>query len=142
MSTVNQTDAITKMIHSLEERRSNELNELKAQLHLTGESMKPVNLIKSAANELTANKNVKSYLLQAGVGLAVGLLTKKLVEDSKVSRNGKLIGNMAEMGLNNLTANQYSMIKVAAPLLIGLVVNFIKTRREKKSNRKSVATDL
>ncbi|MEP6794359.1 MAG: hypothetical protein ABJB16_08540 [Saprospiraceae bacterium] len=139
MSTVRHTEALNTMIHSLEERRTNELNELKAQLHLTGESMKPVNLIKSAANELTGNKNVKSYLLQAGVGLAVGFLTKKLTEDSKVNRNGKLIGNIAEMGLNNLTANQYSVIKVAAPLLFGLLVNFIKNRREKKARRKSIA---
>lgn len=77
MSTVHQTEALTTMIQSLEARRANELSELKAQLHLTGESMRPVNLIKSAANELTGNKNVKSYLLQAGIGLAVGFLTKK-----------------------------------------------------------------
>jgi hypothetical protein len=138
MSTVHHTEALTTMIQSLEERRVNELNELKAQLHLTGESMKPINLIKSAANELTGNKNVKSYLLQAGVGLAVGFLTKKMTEDSKMSRNGKLIGNVAEMGLNNLTANQYGMIKLAAPLVFGLIVNFIKSRREKKAQRKSI----
>ncbi|MGB3079532.1 MAG: hypothetical protein WBB31_10685 [Saprospiraceae bacterium] len=140
MSTVHQTEALTTMIQSLEARRANELSELKAQLHLTGESMRPVNLIKSAANELTGNKNVKSYLLQAGIGLAVGFLTKKAVEDSKVNRNGKLIGNMAEMGLNNLTANQYAMVKLAAPIVFGLIVNFIKTRKEKRAHRKSIAT--
>lgn len=138
MSTVNNTEALATMIHSLEERKTNELNELKAQLHLAGESMKPANLIKSAANELTGNKNVKAYLLQAGVGLAVGFLTKKLAEDSKTNRNGKLIGNIAEMGLNNLTANQYSMIKVAAPIFFGLIVNFIKKRKEKRARRKSL----
>ncbi|MFZ1677636.1 MAG: hypothetical protein WBP41_01360 [Saprospiraceae bacterium] len=141
MSTVHQTEALTTMIQSLEERRANELSELKAQLHLTGESMKPINLIKSAANELTGNKNVKSYLLQAGIGMAVGLLTKNVVENSKTSRNSKLVGNIAEMGLNNLTANQYAMVKLAAPLVFGLIVNFIKTRREKKAHRKSMATE-
>ncbi len=140
MSTVHHTEELTTMIRSLEEKRTNELNELKAQLHLTGESMKPINLIKSAANELTGNKNVKSYLLQAGVGLAIGFLTKKLAEDSKVNRNSKLIGNMAEMGLNNLTANQYSMIKMATPLLFGVIVSFIKKRKERRARRKSVTT--
>ncbi len=140
MSTVHHTEALTTMIQSLEERRLNELSELKAQLHLTGESMKPVNLIKSAANELTGNKNIKSYLLQAGVGLAVGYLTKKLVESSKTNPKSKLIGNIAEMGLNNLTANQYSVVKVAAPLLFGLVVSFIKKRKEKRARRKAMAT--
>lgn len=138
MSTVNQTEALSTMIHSLEERRVKELKELKAQLHLTGESMKPVNLIKSAANELTGNRNVKSYLLQAGVGLAVGLLTKKIAENSKTGSNGKLVGNIAEMGLNNLTANQYGMIKLAAPLLFGIIVSFIKKRKEKRAERKSL----
>lgn len=134
MSTLNQTKEIADLIHSLEEKRKNELSILKAQLHLTGESLKPGNLIKSAAKELTGDKNVKSYLIQAGIGLVIGLVTKKIVNATH-NNNHKpksLFGNIAEAGLNKLTFNGPAIVKIAAPILFGLIVNAIKNRRKKR----------
>lgn len=131
MNTVNQTAALNAIIHSLEEKRANEFSSLKEQLRLTGQSLKPVNLIKSAANELTGNSNIKSYLIQAGIGLAITLLTKKLLTTAKSSRTTNFVGNMAEMGLNKLTANQVALIKMATPLVLGLIINVIKNRRRR-----------
>ena len=131
MSTVDQTESLTALIHSLEARRKDELISLKAQLHLTGESMKPGNLIKSAANELTGDKTIKSYLIQAGIGLAVGFLTKKILEATKGNRPDNLIGKIAEIGLNKMSFNGSGVIKIAAPIVLGLIVNAIKNRRRK-----------
>ena len=131
MSTLNQTEEITALIRSLEEKRKNELNELKAQLHLTGESMKPANLLKSAANELTHNKTVKSYLIQAGIGLIIGLVTKKIINVSQNHKPKNLFGYIAEAGLNKLTFNGPAIVKIAAPIVFGLIATAIKNRRRK-----------
>jgi hypothetical protein len=132
MSTLNQTEEIAALIHSLEEKRNNELRLLKAQLHLTGESLKPGNLLKSAAKELTGDKNVKSYLVQAGIGLVIGLLTKKIISASQNHRPKSLFGNMAEAGLNKLTLNGPAIVKIVAPIVFGFIVNAIKNRRRKQ----------
>jgi hypothetical protein len=137
MNNVATPEALRELIRSLEERRETEFNALKGQLRLAGESLRPVNLIKSAANELTENKNLKSYLIQAGIGLAITLLTKKLFSASKENKATNLVGNFAEMGLNGLTANQAALIKTAAPILIGFIINAIRSRR-KKSKEETV----
>ncbi len=138
MSNVNQSEALNALILSLETKRMNEFGSLKEQLRLTGESLKPVNLIKSAADELTGNSRLKSYLIKAGIGLAAGLLTKKLLTTTKENRATKLVGNIAEMGLNNLTANQYALIKTATPIVIGWIMNAIKNRRIKRHHGNGV----
>ena len=132
MSTLSQTEEIAALIQSLEEKQKNELSLLKAQLHLTGESLKPGNLIKSAAKELTGDKNVKSYLIQAGIGLVIGLLTKKLINASQNHRPKNLFGNIAEAGLNKLTLNGPAIIKIATPIIFGFIANAIKNRRRKR----------
>jgi len=138
MSSVNQTEALNTIILSLEEKRMNEFRLLKEQLRLTGESLKPVNLIKSAANELTGNSNLRTYLIQAGIGLAVGLLTKKLMATTKTYKSINLVRNIAELGLNKLPANQAALIKMAAPIVLGLIINAIKNRRMKRHHSTGV----
>ena len=134
MHKVSQTETLQAMILSLEEKSRMELDVLKGQLRRAGESLRPVNLIKSAAHELTENKNLKSYLIQAGIGLGITLLTKKIFTASKENKAANLVGNFAEMGLNSLTANQATLIKTAAPILIGLIINAIKNRRKKSAS--------
>ena len=131
MSKNNQAESLNAIILSLEERKTNEFKSLKDHLRLTGESLKPANLLKSAANELTHNKNLKSYLIQAGIGLAVSLLTKKVVDSTRQNKTSAMISNMAELGLNKLTANQIALIKIAAPLVFSLIFNAIKNRKKK-----------
>ena len=131
MSTLNQTEEINALIRSLEEKRKTELSILKAQLHLTGESMKPANLLKSAANELTHNKTVKSYLIQAGIGLIIGLVTKKIINVSQNHKPKNFFGHIAEAGLNKLTFNGPAIVKIAAPIVFGLIATAIKNRRRK-----------
>ena len=133
MSHIQQTAALNSIIHSLEEKRLNELSTLKAQLRLTGESMKPSNLIKTAANELTGNKTIKTALIQAAIGLAIGFATKKIMAANKTSSPSNFIGNMAEMGLHKLTGNRSALIKIAAPIIVGFIVNLIKNRRRRSA---------
>ena len=136
MSKVNHPEALNSLILSLEEKRAEEFRALKDQLRATGESLKPANLIKSAAEELTGNKQLKSYLLQAGIGLAVTLLTKKLLTPSapKTNTASGIVANLAQLGFKKITPNHIALIKVVAPLLIGFVASVIKSRKKKKKD--------
>jgi len=138
MSNVIQTEALNALILSLEEKRMNEFKSLKGYLRLTGESLKPINLIKTAANELTDNRNLRSNLIKAGIGLAVSLLTKKLLDMSKANKTSNMIGNFAELGLNKLAPNQAALIKMAAPIVLGLIFNAIQNKRMKRHHSTSV----
>ncbi len=140
MNTVKQTEALHSLIRTLEENQKNELILLKSQLRLAGQSLKPANLIKSVSNELTESKNLKAYLIQAGIGLVISLLTKKIVDSARAAKSSNLVGNIAEMGLNGLTANQAALIKTMAPLAIGLIAEVISNKR-KKSKKKIKATE-
>jgi hypothetical protein len=122
---------IDDMIHSLEAKRMSELNSLKAQLRLTGESFKPANLMKSAAEEFTSNKKLKSYIIQAGIGLILSLITKKIVKATRSRKASSLVENVADASLNHLTSNQAALVKIAAPILVGLAINLIRRKKRK-----------
>lgn len=136
MSTTHQTDTLNALINSLEEQRNNQLSALKSQLHLTGESLKPTNLMKSVASEFTDNKKFKTYLIQAGIGLAIGLVTKKLLAAKAQHNSTNLVGSIADFGfsklnLTRLTPQQISLIKVVAPIAFGMIAKLINNRKRK-----------
>jgi len=139
MSNTNQSEALNSLILSLEERRTQEFRALKDQLKATGESLKPANLIKSAAEELTGNKQLRTYLIQAGIGLAVSLATKKLLSPAKVSNTSDSTSNiavsLAKLGFKKLTPRHLAIIEMLAPLLIGFVVSAIKRKKKKKAEK-------
>ena len=134
MSNTNQPEALNSLILSLEERRNQEFNALKDQLRATGESLKPANLIKSAAEELSGNKQLRSYLIQAGIGLAVSIVTRKLLTaPNKSNKPSDVVANLAQLGFKKITPQHIAIIKVVAPLLIGFVVNAIQRKKKRKS---------
>ncbi|MEP6701193.1 MAG: hypothetical protein ABJA85_07750 [Bacteroidota bacterium] len=131
MSKTNLTDNINALILTLEDQRKQDFQVLKQQLKVTGESLKPVNLIKSAVAEVTGNKELKSYLIQAGIGLAVGFFAKKLLANSKATTTSSLLGSVAAVGLKRLTPTQAALIRLAAPIVFGFVVKTISKIRKK-----------
>ncbi|MEP6645880.1 MAG: hypothetical protein ABJC12_02225 [Saprospiraceae bacterium] len=131
MSKAKSTDSINALILSLEHQSKQDFHALKQQLKVTGESLKPVNLIKSAVAEVTGNKELKTYLIQAGVGIALSFFAKKLLVNSKANTASSLIGGAAVLGLKRLTPAQATLIRLAAPIVFGFVVKTIKKIRKK-----------
>jgi len=129
-----QQQDIDAAIKALEERRKIELSALKDQLHETGQSLKPGNIIKSAVSDLTSNSNLKSYLLKAGVGLAIGLISKKLLKSKQKVQPENLVSRIMEKSLGKLSPTQIKLIEFAAPIIIGFIIKAISNKLKKSED--------
>lgn len=74
-----KVDPIKAQIQLLEAKQSRQLVDLKEQLELTFEQLKPLNLIKNTLSEMTRSPEIKSHLLQGVIAVAGGYISKKLM---------------------------------------------------------------
>ena len=132
-----QTAELNAAIQALETRRKNELIEMKKQLRLTGQSLKPGNLIKSAISDVTSSHHLKSYLIKAGIGLAVGLITKRLTRNHLLHRpprkKNNFFSEIADAGMKHLTTKRSAIIEAAIPIVAGIIIKLIQSRRRNRS---------
>lgn len=126
-----QSKDIDTAIKALEERRMMELAALKGQLKETGQSLKPANIIKSAVSDLTSNNNFKSYIMKAAIGLAIGLLSKRLLKSKGKAQPENFVSRVMEKSLGKLSPTQIKLIEFAAPIIIGIIIKAISKKRLK-----------
>ena len=69
---------LLQRIQTLEMQQTMELSELKQQIHLSFESLSPLNFIKSTLHDITSSPDIKADLWQGVVGLTSGYLTTKV----------------------------------------------------------------
>lgn len=108
MQITNSTQ-LQSAIADLKLREAAEKEALMEQWQDTVESLKPGNLIRSAMNKITGGK-LSGNVMDAAIGVGAGLLTKKIV----IGRSGnifkKILGNVIEVGVANLVANNTGKI--------------------------------
>ncbi len=78
MKTTDQKQLLLQRIQTLEMQQTMELSELKQQIHLSFESLSPLNFIKSTLHDITSSPDIKADLWQGVVGLTSGYLTTKV----------------------------------------------------------------
>ena len=84
---------------------------LKEQLLLTHESLKPVNLIKSALSEVASSPYLVDNILGASVALATGYISKKIVVSGSGNVIRKFLGTILQFGVTNVVAQHTDTIK-------------------------------
>lgn len=84
---------------------------LKEQFYLTYESLKPVNLIKSALNEVTTSPYLTDNILGATVGLISGYISKKIAVGRSGSTIRKILGSLLQFGVTNIVAQHTDKLK-------------------------------
>jgi len=84
---------------------------LKEQLLLTHESLKPVNLIKSALSEVASSPYLVDNILGASVALATGYISKKIIIAGSGNVIRKLFGSILQFGVTNVVAQHTDTIK-------------------------------
>ena len=126
-----QSQDIDAAIKALEERRKIELAALKDQLRETGQSLKPSNIIKSAVSDLASNTNLRSIIIKGAIGLAIGLISKKLLKPNKKIQPENFVSRILEKSTGKLSPTQIKLIEFAAPIIIGLIIKAIRSKRSK-----------
>jgi hypothetical protein len=79
MKNKNATDALNETITLLENKRAEELQLLKEQLHLVRDNLKPINLIKSTFHEITSSPYIKKNIISNTIGITAGYLVKNIL---------------------------------------------------------------
>lgn len=110
MKTRNETDALDAAIRVLQDRREQELNAFKTQLHLVYESLRPINLIKSTYSEVATTPELKGNILKHVIGLASGYLSKKVFVGKSHNPVMNVLGNLLQVAVGNVVTKHSDAI--------------------------------
>lgn len=132
MGKINPTESLNTNISLLEQKRAADLNALKEQLRMTGESMKPRNLIKDVMRDITGSHQFRSVLIKAALGIALGIVAKKLVTSQNHNKKHRALGNALQYGISFLAAERNNLIKSAGMYAANHVIQSIRERRMRR----------
>ena len=123
MQKINSGSGLREAILLLEIKRKNEEILLREQLHMTFESIKPINLIKSTYQDVVASQDLKDNLVNTSVGLVVGYISKALFEGASHSPLRKLAGTALLFGITNAVRKNPEAVKSLARGLFRIIRN-------------------
>ncbi|MEO6733811.1 MAG: hypothetical protein ABIN01_21485 [Ferruginibacter sp.] len=107
-------DAITR----LEVKKLREKEQLSENFHVFTESLKPINLIKSTFARVKETPGITGSVLKAGVGLGIGILSKKFLIGKTTGIFKSVLGSAIEMGIAGLVAKKSGTIKASGSRLL------------------------
>lgn len=96
---ITDSTSLQEAIANLEMKRKAQEQDLSAHFKYTYQSLHPKNLIKNAFQRFASSPDAKGNLIKAGLGLGVGLLSKKLFFGGSGSIFKKLLGTAVELGV-------------------------------------------
>ena len=108
---INNAAHLKMAILELEQKRVLQEKELLLHLHQTYNSLKPVNMLKSAVHGLTSEPNLGNNVINALIGLGTGIISKKLVIGGSHNIFKKLMGVAVEFGVAGLVTKKGEEIK-------------------------------
>jgi len=77
---------------------------LKEQFKITFESLQPANLIKNTFRDLTEAPDFKGNLLNTGLSMAAGYLSKKIVVGETHNPIKQILGSLLQVGITSLVS--------------------------------------
>jgi hypothetical protein len=111
MQNITPTDELKNAIQLLEVEQAAKWQLLKDQFHLSYESLKPVNLLRSTVNDIASSPYLIDNIIGNAVGLATGYLSRKIVVGASGNIFRKLIGFVLQFGVANFVAQHPDAIK-------------------------------
>ena len=111
MEPITTINEIKIAIQILEFEHTIKGQQLKEQLFITHESLKPVNLIKNTLHEVASSPYLIDNILGATMGLASGYISRKLVVGGSHNIFRKLLGSILQFGVTNVVAQHSDPMK-------------------------------
>lgn len=113
MKTIQSRTDLQATILLLEKRQEMEGTVLREHFRATYQSMRPVNLLKSAFKDVTESAELKEDLVSAGAGLLAGHLSKRVYDVVQGNDNGSITGTAIQFGVTNLVARNPEVVLAA-----------------------------
>jgi len=117
MKIKNATD-LRAAILELENRKQQDQQKVIETFQSLKKSITPLNLVKSMFTEIKESPGLTGNILNATMGLGVGLLTKKLFIGKSTGLIKKVLGMAVEIGAAGLFANKAETLKSVGSKLI------------------------
>jgi hypothetical protein len=111
MKKINQSDVLNETIILLENKQAEELFFLKHQFQLTYQSLKPLNILKSAFSEMTTSPDLKGNLISNAIGMSTGYLTKKVLLGLTHNPIKRILGTLLQFVITNVVTRHSDTLK-------------------------------
>lgn len=92
----------------------------KDQLHLTFESIKPINLIRKSLHDISSSPDLVDNILGVATGIASGFLTRKIFIGASGNVIRKILGTVLQFGVTNVVAKNPDTIKSIGQAILNL----------------------
>jgi len=111
MQTISSVQGLRNAIQLLKAEQKIKGELLKAQVMITYESLKPVNLIRNTLKDLFSSSFQGENISGIAAGITGGYLLKKLFVGRSANPFKKLLGSIIQVGLTSLIAQNSRLIK-------------------------------
>jgi len=105
-------------ITALENKKQEQRRQLAISYHAFTNSLKPINLIKSTFNSVKDSPGLTGTLLNAGIGLGVGFLSKRMLIGKSAGLIKRFFGPAIQMGVASVVANNAGNFKTIGKRLL------------------------
>jgi hypothetical protein len=109
---------LNSAIRLLEEKQAVELELLKAQFHVTVESLKPFNLVKNTLSQLASSPPVKTTIVNSAIGVTTGYLAKLAIMGASHNPVTKIIGSLLQFAIAGFVSKHSDGIKSAGEYFV------------------------
>ena len=128
MAKISESDILKEIILAKEIELKNQEVELREQVHLFYESLKPVNIIKNAFNKVFKQGNLSSSIADAALGIIPVIIEYKAGKIDSGKPIKKILGSIVSALVGSLIAKNTETIKSAGNQIIDAV--FSKEEKE------------
>ncbi len=111
MKSRSYSNELQDAIQLLEAEQAGRLQSLKEQFRQVSENIQPANLVQNALREISDSPHIVSNLLSAGVGLAAGYVSKKIIRGGSRNILVRSLGTILQFGVTILIAQNPKAFK-------------------------------
>src|SRR5688572_2753551 len=108
MKKIKNADELKEVIAELEKKKDIDEAAMKYQFQETYETYKPANILKNTLSEVSASPKFRHNLLNVGLGLAAGYLSRRLMVGRQAGLLKRVIGTAVQFGVTTLIAKKGS----------------------------------
>jgi len=132
-------DSLDEAIALLETKRDLELVQLKEQMHVVHESLKPINLIKDTFKAVTASPDLKDGIGKTAIGVASGLLVKNILFRNSYNPLKIVAGIVLQTVASGFASKNSDKIKSTGQRLFHALLSKIKHTKNRDHESKMPA---
>jgi hypothetical protein len=116
MEKIDSVAGLKSAIQVLEDEQALKGQLLKKQFYSTYESFKPSKLIGSSLKEMISSPYLIDNVIDTGISLATGYLSRRIVVGASSNVIRRLIGTLVQVGVSKLVTKQAGNIKSVGQL--------------------------